>query len=516
MRSTNSVRNITVNLIAQLVANLLRFVCETVFIQTLGKAYLGVSGAFGNFLTLFSLAEMGFGTAIVFSMYKPLAEDDRPKLGALVALYGRVYRIVGCAVAAIGLVILPFYRVFLKDVPDIPHLTAIYLLYLFNSVMTYFLSYRQSIIVADQKSYICTVYQYGFCILQNAVQIAVLFWKRDFVLYLVTQLLFNFFTNFFLARKADRMYPYLKTFRNEKLGEEDRRSITRNIRALFLHQMGGTVVNGTDQLVISGLVGVESAGIYALYYLITSTLRGLTSQIFSSITASVGNLGAEENREKSHDVFLCVNFAGFWIFSFCFICLLVLFNPFITLWTQRSDTVFSMSVVLLIALNFYATGMRQATLTFKNAFGLFWYDRYKAVAEAALNLGLSVFLTLRFGVIGVFAGTLVSTLAVDLWVEPLVLYRHGFRRSVRPYFLRYAFYGALTAGTAVLTWRLCAWLPDAGLAAFLGKCAVCALFPNAVYLAVFWRSPELRYLFGLMREPLLRVRNRLARGRDAE
>ena len=371
MRSKNSMRNIAVNLAAQLLANVLRFVCQTVFIQTLGKAYLGVSGAFGNFLTLFSLAEMGFGTAIVFSMYKPLAENDGPKLGALMALYKRVYHIVGCVVAVVGLSLVPFYRVFLKDAPEIPELTVIYLLYLFNSVMTYFLSYKQSIIVADQKTYICTLYQYGFCILQNAVQIAVLMRTRNFVFYLLTQIVFSFLTNFFLARKADRMYPYLKKYRREKLDMADRTSISKNIRALFLHQMGGTVVNGTDQLVISGLVGVESAGIYALYYLITSTLRGLTSQIFSSITASVGNLGVEEDRRKSHDVFLAVNFGGFWIFSFCFICLLVLFNPFIVLWTGRGDTVFTMPVVLLIALNFYATGMRQAALTFKTAFGLF-------------------------------------------------------------------------------------------------------------------------------------------------
>lgn len=508
-------KNIAVNVAAQLLANVLRFVCQTVFLQLLGKAYLGVSGAFGNFLTLFSLAEMGFGTAIAFSMYKPLAEKDRPKLGALMALYKKVYRVVGCIVAAAGLALLPFYRVFLKDVPDIPHLTFIYLLYLLNSVITYFLSYKQSIIVADQKNYICTVYQYGFCILQNAVQIAVLFWKRDFILYLVTQILFNFFMNFFLARKADRMYPYLKTYRRAKLNEDDRDSISKNMRALFLHQMGGTVVNGTDQLVISGFVGVESSGIYALYYMITSTLRSFTNQIFSSITASVGNLGIEEDRQKSHGVFLAVNFGGFWIFSFCFICLLVLLNPFIVLWTGRGDTVFTMPVVLLIALNFYATGMRQAALTFKTAFGLFWYDRYKAVAEAVVNLGLSVLLTMRFGVVGVFTGTLISTLTVDLWVEPLVLYRHGFRMPVRPYFLRRLGYDVLTVGTALLTWTVCAWLPGAGLPNFLLKCAVCLLLPNAVYFILFRSTAEFRYLIGFVQIPLRRVRDRLFRRTDS-
>lgn len=514
MRSENSIRNIAVNIGSQLLANVLRFVCQTVFIQMLGKAYLGVSGAFGNFLTLFSLAEMGFGTAIIFSMYKPLAEGDRRKLGALMGLYRRVYHIIGCAVAVAGLLLVPFYRVFLKDVPDIPQLTLIYLLYLFNSVITYFLSYKQNIIVADQKNYICTLYQYGFCIVQNAVQIGILILTKNFILYLVTQIVFSFFTNFFLARKADRMYPYLKTYRHEKLGRSDREGISRNIRALFLHQLGSTVVNGTDQLVISSLVGVESAGIYALYYLVTNTLRNLINQIFGSITASVGNLGAVEDREKSYSIYLAINFAGFWIFSFCFICLFVLFNPFIVLWTQRSDTVFAMPVVLMISLNFYATGMRQATLTFKTAFGLFWYDRYKAVAEAAVNLGLSILLTRQFGVIGVFAGTLISTLAIDLWVEPLVLYHHGFHRSAAPYFLLYAFYGVLTVATAALTWGVCDRLPGAGVLNFLGKCAVCFLLPNAVYWAIFGRSREFRYLLGLFKAPLLRMKRKIPMRRN--
>lgn len=515
MRSTNSIRNIVVNLGGQLLNLVLGLVCRSVFIQMLGTAYLGVSGVFGNILTLFSLAEMGFGTALVFSMYKPLAENDRPKLGALMGLYRRVYHIVGCVVAAVGLALVPFYRFFLKDAPDVPDLTLIYLLYLFNSVVTYFLSYKQSIIVADQKNYICTLYQYGFCIAQNAVQIAMLILTRNFILYLVTQIVFSFLNNYFLGRKSDKMYPYLNTYRHEKLGRQDRQAISKNIRALFLHKLGGTVVNGTDILVISGLVNVDSAGIYSNYYLITSVLRNLTGQIFGGITASVGNLGTEKDRKRSYEVYLSVNFAGFWIFSFCFICLFVLFNPFIELWTRRADLVFPMPVVLLIALNFYATGMRQATVTFKDAFGLFWYDRYKAVVEAAVNLGLSILLTLRFGVIGVFAGTLVSTLAVDLWVEPLVLYRHGFRRRAYPYFLRYAGYGALTAVTAALTWAVCSLLPGAGVPNFLGKCAVCLFLPNALYLALFWRTRDFRQMTELVRAPVRRIRTKILCRKDA-
>ncbi|WP_313294603.1 lipopolysaccharide biosynthesis protein [Faecalispora jeddahensis] len=504
MRSKSSIINIIVNIGSQLLNLLVGLVCRAVFIWTLGNAYLGVSSLFGNILTLLSLAEMGFGSAIIFSMYKPLAEHDHRKIGALMALYKKVYQTIGFGVAAAGLALVPFYRVFMKNPPEIPNLTVIYLLYILNTVVTYFVSYKQNIIIADQKNYICTLYQYTFCIAQNIVQIVILFMTHNFILYLGTQIVFSFLTNYFLGRKAEKMYPYIKTYRREKLGRSDHAAISKNIRALFLHRFGAVVVNGTDILVMSSFVSVASVGIYSQYFLISNTLRNLTGQIFGGITASVGNLGAVSDRRKSYDVYLAANFAGFWMFSFCFISLLCLFNPFIVLWLRRDNLLFAMPVVLLISLNFYTTGMRQATLTFKDAFGLFWYDRYKAVAEAVFNLILSILLTQRFGIIGVFAGTLISTLAIDLWVEPLVLFKHGFHRPVRAYFIRYALYGALAAAMAALTWFACAAVPGAGFWNFTAKCFICLLLPNTLYLALFWHTKEFQYLKSFVRLPKLR------------
>ena len=501
MRSKNSIKNIIVNVGSQLFSILLSFLCRTIFIRTLGEAYLGISGLFSNILTLLSLAELGVGTAIIFSMYKPLAQNDRKKIGALMALYKRAYHTIGLIVGIAGLAFTPFYPLFIKEDPGIPNLTVIYLLYIFNTVITYFFAYKQSIIVADQKNYVCTLYQYGFCILQNILQIAILFQTHNFILYLCVQILFSFFTNFFLASKADQMYPYLRQYEKEKLSKSDRSSILKNIRAMFMHRIGSTVVNGTDILLISRFVGIVSVGIYSNYFLITSTLRQLTAQIFSGITASVGNLGALEDRKRSYDIYLSINFACFWIFSFCSISLLCLFNPFITLWTRRQDLLFALPIVFVIALNFFVTGMRQATLTFRDAFGLFWYDRYKAVLEAAVNLIFSIILVQRYGIIGVFAGTFISTMTIDFWVEPLVLFRHGFHRPVRTYFARYVYYAVLTGLTGYFTYLCCSFLPGAGFWAFAVKCVICLLVPNTVYLVLFWNTREFQYLKGFVKWP---------------
>ena len=507
MRSENSIKNIVVNIGGQLFSILLSFLCRTVFIWTLDAVYLGVSGLFSNILSLLSVAELGIGTAITFSMYQPLAKNDRKKIAALMGLYKKAYHVIGCIVAVAGLALTPFYRSLINNPPDIPNLTLIYLLYVFNSVITYFFSYKQTIIVADQKSYICVLYQYGFSIIQNIVQILILFATKNFILYLCTQIIFSFFTNFVLSKKADKMYPYLKTFQNETLGNADKASITKNIKAMFLHRIGGAVVNGTDNILISKFFGLTSAGIYSNYFLITNTLAGLPSQIFSGITASVGNLGALENDKKSYHIYLSIHFAGFWIFSFCSISLFCLFNSFIPLWT-RKDLTLSVVTVFFIALNFYATGMRQATLMFKNAFGLFWYDRYKAIIEAAVNLSASVILARHIGVAGVFLGTFISTITVDFWVEAVVLFRHGFHRPVAPYFTRYLFYFVLTFAVGFLTWYCCSLTGELSFRSFLLKCGICLIVPNTLFFFVFGRTKEFEYLKNYMKLPSFLKRNK--------
>lgn len=503
MRSKNSIRNVIVNVGSQILYIALSFFCRTVFIRMLDESYLGLNGYFSNILTIFSLAELGFGTAITFSMYKPLAEKDYKKLGALMGLYKRAYRTIGIIVAVVGIAFSPFYQFFMKSIPDIPNLTLIYFLFLFSSVITYFLSYKQQIIIADQKVYICSLYQYGFGIAQNLIQVVILILTHNFILYLCAQILFSFFANFFLARKAGKMYPFLKKYEKQKLSKPDRAAIVKNIKAMFMHRIGSTVVNGTDTLVISTFVGIVSVGIYSNYYLITNTLMNVTKQIFSGITASVGNLGAVEDHRKSYEVYLAINFACFWIFSFCSICLFSLFNPFMLLFTGKKSLLFALPIVFVIVLNFYTTGMRQATLTFRDAFGLFWYDRYKAVFEALVNLIASILLVQHLGVAGVFIGTLISTMTVDFWVEPLVLFRHGFHRPVSAYFLRYALYTALTFSVGFLTYFCCAYVPGTGFISFVAKCLICLLLPNAAYLLVFWNTKEFRYLKGFVKIPAL-------------
>ncbi len=492
MRSKNSVRNVSVSAVWQIISILLSFLCRTFFIQMLTDTYLGLSGLFSNVLYLLSVAELGIGTAISFSMYKPLTENNQKEIGALMALYRKTYHIIGVIVAVVGLALTPFIPA-ITGYPKVDHLLLYYLLYVFNSVITYFFSYWQTIILADEKAYICSVYQYAFAIAQNFVQIFIVLLTRNFLLYLLVQVACTFLMNFALALKAKKMYPYVKQYDKETLSDSVHSEIIKNIKAMFLHRIGGAVVNGTDNILIAIFKGLGSVAVNFNYTLIFSTINSVVTQIFASITGSVGNLGTLETKQKSYRVFQAINFAGFWMYSFCSVSLFCLLNPFMILWT-RKNMVFPLLTVLVLVLNFYTTGMRQATLLFKNALGLFWYDRYKAIVEATVNLIASLLLAHWIGLPGIFLGTLISTMTVDFWVEPLVLFRHGFCQSTASYFKRYAGYTVLTFASGALTYYLCSFLGNSRLPSFVGKCFVCAIVPNLFYFIIFRRTREFQYL----------------------
>lgn len=492
LRSKNSIRNVSVTVICQIINILLSFLCRTIFIQLLSETYLGLSGLFSDVLYVLSVAELGIGTAITFSMYKPLAQNNQKEIGALMAFYRKTYHIIGIVVAAIGLVLTPFIPAITHH-PNVAYLLLYYLLYVFNSVISYFFSYWQTIIIADQKSYICTIYQYAFSIVQNIVQIFIVLLTKSFLLYLLVQIACNFLMNLAVALKAKKMYPYVEKYKDQRLNDSAHEKIVRNVKAMFLHRAGGAIVNGTDNILISVFTGLNNVAVNFNYNLIFNTISNVVLQIFNAITGSVGNLGVMESERKSYQVYQAINFAGFWIYSFCSVSLFCLLNPFMIIWTQK-NMYFPLITVLILVLNFYTTGMRQTTLMFKNALGLFWYDRYKAVVEAVVNLIASLILAHFLGVPGIFLGTLISTMTVDFWVEPLVLFRHGFHQRVSMYFKQYIGYAIVTSVSGLLTYYLCSYVRGNHLIGFIGKCFVCVIVPNLLYFIIFHHSNEFQYL----------------------
>lgn len=494
-RTKNSALNVAVSLVGQAVSLVTGFISRSVFVRTLSAEYLGINGLFLNIVSMLSLAELGIGAAIGYSLYRPVALGDTKGVRVLMAFYRRTYRWIGSVIFLLGAAMTPFLNHLFKSAPDIPHLRLYFLLFLLDSSVSYLYAYKRTLIIAHQKEYITTAYYQLFYVLRQVAQIALLLTTGRFLLYLLAQLACTLLGNFLLSRRADRMYPYLREPCRERLDAETFGTIRKNTAAMLFHRVGGVIVFGTDSILIAKLAGVVQVGLYSNYSMIMGALATVCSRLFWSMTASVGNLGVTEGRERARLIFGAVDLVGFWVYGSVSLCLLVLVNPFITLWLGPTY-LFSMEIVLSLVLNFYLTGMRQGVHVFKNALGLFWQDRYKPLFEAVINLAASIALFRVLGVAGIVLGTTVSTVTACVCVEPYVLYRFGFGHSAREYYIRYGGYGALLVATGAAVWFVDGLIVGQGSGVFLLRALACFAVTNALFFAALFRRRE----FGVLLE----------------
>ncbi|WP_320121974.1 hypothetical protein [uncultured Sphaerochaeta sp.] len=451
--------------------------------------------------------ELGVGAAIGYSMYRPLALGENEKIQALMQLYRKTYTLIGVLVLVIGLSLTPLLPFFLGEVPEIPDINLIYSLFVLNSGLSYFLSYKRTILIADQKKYIDTTFQYGFQIVKALGQILVLLISGDFILFLLVMIGATLAENLAASYKVNQLYPYLKYKEKKSLGESEKLKIKKNIIALTFHKIGTVIVSGTDNILMVKFVSLVSAGIYSNYFMVLNALNKFLGVIFNSLIASVGNLVVEKEKAGSKPFFDQVNFFSFWVFGFCSICLLLLFNPFISLWLGP-QFLFDMPVVFIIVINFYLTGMLRPVRTFYASMGLFWFDRYKPLFESAINLGFSIFLVQKIGLIGVLIGTTISTVTTIFWFEPFVLFHYGFELPIGNYFFKYFKYTIITIGVGYCTFFLVTLVSiTSPLLDFLVSMIICGSVPNILYTLVYYRSREFDYVRALVRKIIPRRSN---------
>ncbi|MBC8560142.1 lipopolysaccharide biosynthesis protein [Fumia xinanensis] len=512
MRTENSIRNSAFALGGQFVSLLTGFIMRTVFVHTLGDDYLGLNGLFTSILSMLSLTELGLGTAVSFALYKPLAENDEPKIGALMHFYKKAYQLIALLTAAFGLLLLPFLDAITNGVSDtVPHLTIIYLLFLGNTVLSYFFSYKRTLITAHQKHYLNTINESLFMFIQYVIQMAVLLTTYNYVLYLVVQMGCVFCSNLLISRKVDKMYPYLKRYKGERLDGETRSMMKTNIVSMMFHRVGSVAVTGTDNIIIAQ-ISMAVLGLYSNYTLIIGTIRTVLSQVFNAVTASVGNLIAVESRERQYEIYKNINFVNFWIFGFFTVALGQTVEPFIAL-CFGGERLLSQGVLYISLINFYLNGMRLSSVLVINAAGLFKQVKYKSFIEAIVNLGVSLFflIVLKWGIYGVLLGTTVSFLTTNLWWEPYSIYRCAFKEPLRKYFTSYAVYAVVTLGAYLLADFLCGFITLGGWLGWILVGIVSSLVSNALFFLLFFRTRE----FGYFKEICLRyghkISNRLTR-----
>ncbi len=432
-RTKNSIKNAIYSSSTQIISLLSSYILRFVFVRFLSSEYLGISGLFTNILTVFSLAELGIGSAIVYSMYKPIANNDIDKINAYMQFYKKAYRIIALSVFLIGIIILPNLNFFIKDSSAVENVEIIYLLYLIDSVFSYLCIYKISILNATQKNYIYNIYQSIFKVISTVFMIVALIITRNFIIYLAIQIFFKIFTNVIISLKVNKLYPYICEKEKKYLTKKEKKEISKSVYGLFCNQIGNVIINGTDNIIISKYISLVAVGLYSNYTLIISALSNFIGQLFNSIIASVGNHGVKETTEKNFELFNRVYFINFLLASFCITELVACLDTFISL-SFGKNYLLDNIVVAIILINFYLLIMKNVVGTFKYALGIFWKDKYSTLVRALFNLVISIVLAKRLGLIGVFLGTLISDILTTFWFQPFILFKSGFNKSISLYF----------------------------------------------------------------------------------
>lgn len=495
-RTYNSVRNLAFGFGAQIFHYLLSFATRTVFISLLSKEYLGVNGLFSNILSVLSLAEMGVGGAFTSLLYKPLHEGDTEKLKSLMNDFKKAYLLIGFAIGMIGLGLLPFMKFIIKD-SNIENIELIYIMFLISSVVTYLCTYRISLIIADQKEYIYTIYSQIFIFIQYVLQIIVLLLSKNFILYLLIQIVCSIGVNLSLYLKAGVIYPFLKE-KAEKLDTGTRDELIKKISASVYHHMGYVVLTGTDNILITSFIGIVWSGIYSNYSLLISVIVAFTKLFFDAITASVGNLAVSTDNVTSHKVFMRIQFMNFLIVGLFSVCLYILLNPFINLWIGEDYLLDDFTVFIIVATYYFGyDGIKKCVTIFKRTTGVFYYDRYSPVAEAIINIVFSVILAKIFGISGVFMGTIIAALATNIWVEPYVVYKHFFKTPLNNYFKKLILYSIATLMTGIIVKNIVSLINRTTWLGFFVMAVCCVLLTVLIFTLLFIRTDEFKYFYQL-------------------
>lgn len=493
-------KNIAFGYIGNISSTVLGFVLRTVFIRKLDETLLGINGLYTGVLTMLSLAELGIGTALNFSLYAPVARKDYEKIKSYMLFYKKAYRAIAGVVAVIGLALVPFLKYFIKNPGDygMGELTVYYLIFLFNTVSTYFVSYKYSLVNAEQKNYIQTNVLTLTKLVTVILQLMVLLLTANFLLYLLTAAAVELVQKIYVNAYLNRLYPYLKEKDVKPLEKEEIRDITDKTKALVCHKVGDVARLQTDSLIISSFIQVALVGIVDNYTMVINSISGFVNIIFNSVISSFGNLIATESREKQYEIFQVYRFVANWIYGLSAIGFYLLLSPLVTLWLGEK-WLLSSTVVALILTDYYFKGDRIVLSNFKTAAGVFEQDKFLALIQGIVNLVISIALVQKMGLAGIYIGTIVSGLIANI-TKPFIIYKACFDKGVKEYFIETGKHLVILGIVLAVVYPLSKIiLEKITIISFLSMGILIVVIYNGLFLLVYGKTKEMKYLVEILK-----------------
>ncbi len=488
-RTKNAVRNIIFGTLYKSVGLLAPFAVRTVMLYVMGTEYLGLNSLFTSILSFMSLAELGIGSALVYSMYKPIAEDDTATINAIYALYKKLYTFIGFIILIVGLALIPFLPQLVKNgTPDDVNIYVLYLIYLFNTVISYLMfAYKQSLLTAYQRSDIISKRSLVIQLLMYIIQIGSLLIFRNYYFYIIWLPISTVATNIVNKIVVDKMFPQHRC--EGRVSKEFEISLRKKVIALFGTKANSIVFHATDNIVISAFFGLTMVGKYGNYYYVMNAIIGFLTIIYNSVTAGLGNSLETESIEKNYSDFETLSFLNTWLVMFCSVCFLCLYQPFMKIWVKEPN-MFGMDIVILMVIYFFIYQIRRIVLTYKDAAGLWWEDKFRPYVTMITNLVLNIVLCQIIGLCGIIISTIVSMIISIPW-ENYTVFTYIFHSKPGAYYAKMAKYVSTTVILCVLTWLICDLICE-GVLGIIIRLAICALVPNLIWFLLYSRSKEMK------------------------
>lgn len=510
-RKMMAAKNVFSAVMYYVVNSVIGFVNRKVFTVYLGSELLGLNGLVVSVISMLSLLELGVASSIGYSLYKPLKEENYGEVKAIMQLFSKLYRIIGLCVGGIGLAFIPFLPYLIETTIPRDYVIKVYLIFLADAVLSYFLAYRRTILVSAQKDYINKNADTLLYTITGVLQIVIICVWQNYLASLLIKLVFTVINNLYLYLKAGKMFPYLTDAKVQgSIEKEVKDKIAANVKALFIIKIASYCVVGTDNLLLSAFADLTAVAVYSGYTLIIGIVNNLFNRSFGYITANIGNYLVSNEKEGVYALFQKMNFMNYLITSYTTIAMLTLFNEFISGVWLGEDYIFPTGVVALLVCNNYLRNITQCADAFRNAAGLYSprpFVKYLSLLEGIVNLVMSVILAYfcKLGIVGVFLGTTISTI-ISIITIIWIVYRFLFEKKMSAYFAGFFGQAALTVINALFSLVLFRMVSTANVFVNLVFGVLISFFlPFGINFLVFGKTEEWKYSQGLVENMIRKV-----------
>lgn len=496
-RIKNAKRNSIWGIINRLFSILFPFVIRTVIIKVLGVEYLGLNNLYTSILSVLSLTELGFGTAIVFSLYKPIAEDDCVTICALMNLYKKIYRIIGLIVLLIGLGLMPFLPYLINgDIPDDINLYLLYLIYLGNSVVSYWLfAYKNCLLNAHQRDDIISKVTVSINFFMYSCQIIILLLLRNYYCYIIVIPIFSILINLTNAFFASKLFPQYNCY--GKVSPGLIKDLKKRVGGLMISKLTYVSRNSIDSIILSAFLGLTFVATYNNYFYIITAVSGILMVLTNAIAAGIGNSMVTESLQKNLMDMRKFNFIFMWIVGVCLSCLLSLYQPFMKLWVGE-ELMLSNFLMFMFALYFLVMHLRSIIMEYFDALGLWWHRKWYTLLEAVSNLILNIVLVQIWGMNGVLFATIFTTLFFDFFSIAYLTFKFYFKKGFKSYMLEQMLYFFVCIIVSCINYTVCSFIPCNGdilrqILLLTTRLLICIILPNLLFFCGYFKLHIFQY-----------------------